>query len=231
MRVTLTPKPEGVVVEVSFAGVPRHQARQVTELGVAAVVKGLREVTGRHISPTQVTFVHGRNSNLREFERFFGCPVEFGASADQFALSDESLALPLITEDRHLLETLRPICDAAARERNTATGTVRASVEMEVQKLLPRGKAQRQTVAKTLAMSPRTLARRLADEGTSYEEVMDQVRRSLALQYIKERGISVSQIAWLLGYEGATSFNHAFRRWTGRSPSVTRNEKLLPAPA
>ena len=231
MRVKLTPKPEGAVVEVNFAGVPRHQARQVTELGVAAVVKGLREVTGRHISPTQVTFVLGRKSNLREFERFFGCPVEFGASADQFALSDEILALPLITEDRHLLETLRPICDAAARERHTATGTLRASVENEAQKLLPHGKARKQNIAKTLGLSERTLTRKLADEDTTYEQVVDQLRQSLALEYMKEQGASLSQIAWLLGYEGSTSFTHAFRRWTGRSPSEVRNEKRLPAPA
>ena len=79
-------------------------------------------------------------------------------------------------------------------------------------------------------MSTRTLARRLASEGTTYEEVVDQLRRSLALQYIKENGISLSQIAWLLGYEGSASFNHAFRRWTGRSPSIARNEPQLPAP-
>jgi AraC-like DNA-binding protein len=82
------------------------------------------------------------------------------------------------------------------------------------------------------ALSTRTLARRLADESTSYEEVVDQLRRSLALQYIRDEGISFSQIAWLLGYEGSTSFNHAFLRWTGRSPSAARKDKrtriLLP---
>ena len=231
MRVKLTPKPEGAVVEVSFTGVSRHEARLPTQIGVAAVVKGLREVTGRHISPTRVTFAYEHNSNLREFELFFGCPVEFGASADQFALSNEILALPLITEDRHLLEMLRLICDEAAKKRSTAIGTLRALVESEVQKLLPRGKVGKQNVAKTLGLSERTLERRLAEEGTTYQQVVDQLRQSLALQYIKERGISFSQIAWLLGYERPTSFNHAFRRWTGRSPSLTRNEKLPPAPS
>jgi AraC-like DNA-binding protein len=93
--------------------------------------------------------------------------------------------------------------------------------------LLPHGKANKETVAKAVGLSTRTLSRRLADEGASYEEVVDQLRRSLALQYIKEPGMSLSQIAWLLGYEGQTSFNHAFRRWTGRSPSAARDQKLL----
>jgi AraC-like DNA-binding protein len=57
------------------------------------------------------------------------------------------------------------------------------------------------------------------------------LRRSLALQYIKAPSISVSQIAWLLGYEGSTSFNHAFARWAGRSPSAVRKEEQLPSVA
>ena len=97
--------------------------------------------------------------------------------------------------------------------------------------LLPHGKAQAHTVAKALAVSVRTLSRRLADEGTTYAEIVDQLRRSLALQYLNDPAMSLSQIAWLLGYEGSTSFNHAFKRWTGRSPSVARNEKPLPAPS
>jgi AraC-like DNA-binding protein len=70
-------------------------------------------------------------------------------------------------------------------------------------------------VAKALALSLRTLARRLADEGTPYGEVVDQLRSSLAIQYLKEPVMSLGQIAWLLGYEGSTSSNHAFKRWTG----------------
>ena len=99
-----------------------------------------------------------------------------------------------------------------------------------MQKLLPHGKARKHYVAKKLGLSERTLTRKLADEGATYERVVDQLRHSLALEYVRETGVSLSQIAWLLGYEEATSFNHAFRRWTGRSPSAARNEKVLPAP-
>jgi AraC-like DNA-binding protein len=128
------------------------------------------------------------------------------------------------------LKALLPFCDLAAKERRTGTGTLRAAVENEVEKLLPHGKANKHCIAQALALSSRTLSRRLADEGTTYEEVVDQLRRSLALQYLKEPGISLAQITWLLGYEGSTSFNHAFRRWTGRPPSAARSEKQLPAP-
>jgi hypothetical protein len=145
----------------------RHTAQQVTEFGVGVTIKALREIAGRKIRPTHLSFLHARNSDLREFEAFFGCPVEFGASGDQVAFSNETLALPLVTEDRHLLETLRPICDEAAKERGTAIGSLRAAVENEAQKLLPHGKAKRHRVAKSLGHSERTLTRKLADEGTT----------------------------------------------------------------
>jgi AraC-like DNA-binding protein len=181
-------------------------------------------------TPTSVAFSHSRNSDLREFDRFFGCPVEFGAQATLVALADEALQIPLLTADPKLLRALQPFCDTAAEERNTPNGTLRSAVEKEAERLLPHGKAKAQIVAKNLALSLRTLSRRLADEGTTYAEVVDHLRRSLALQYLKEPGMSVSQIAWLLGYEGSTSFNHAFRRWTGQSPSAARNQALLPGP-
>jgi AraC-like DNA-binding protein len=231
VRIKLTRQDSDLVVEVCLVGVPRFRAGHNAEFGIAVLVKSLREITGRNVHPTKITFIHMRSSGFPEFERFCGCPVEFGGSSDQLVLSNQSLAVPLITEDMHLLDVLRPICDEAAKQRETAAGSIRALVENEAQKLLPHGRAQRHNVAKKLAMSTRTLARRLASEGTTFEEVVDELRRSLALQYVRTPSISLSQIAWLLGYEGGTSFNHAFRRWTGGPPSAARVERLLPAPA
>jgi AraC-like DNA-binding protein len=220
IRVQLKQRDSDLSVEAHFAGVRRFRTAQNAEFGVALILKMLRQITGRNVHPTSITLVHMRNSDSREFERFCGCQVEFGESSGQVVFSAQSLAAPLITEDVHLLDALRPICDAAAKLRETAPGSLRSLVENEAQKLLPHGKAQRQNIAKRLAMSPRTLARRLADEGTTFEDIVDELRRSLALQYIKNPSISLSQVAWLLGYEGSTSFNHAFRRWTGIPPSV-----------
>jgi AraC-like DNA-binding protein len=230
-RVQMTRRNGDLVIDVHVVGVPRFLAGQNAELAIAVILKSLRVITGRNIHPTKITLVHMRNSDFREFERFCGCPVEFGGSTDELVFSNESLAVPLITEDMHLLDVLRPICDEAAKQRETPPASLRASVENEAHKLLPHGRAQRHNVAKNLAMSTRTLARRLASEGTTFEDVVDELRRSLALQYIKTPSVSLSQVAWLLGYEGSASFSHAFARWTGRSPSVVRNEKQLPAPA
>jgi AraC-like DNA-binding protein len=229
-RPKLTRGPDDLAIEVEFVGLPRYAARQNMEFVLASICKALRMVSGRNVVPASVTFAHNRNSDVREFQRFFGCPVEFGAPNTAFLLSADALRLSLITADPKLLRVLRPYCDAAATERNVKPGTLRSAVEAEAEKLLPHGKAKAENVAKALALSLRTLARRLAEEGTTYGEVIDQLRRSLAIQYLKDPGMSLGQIAWLLGYEGPTSFNHAFKRWTGQSPSVDRNMKQLQMP-
>jgi AraC-like DNA-binding protein len=231
IRMQMTRRDIDLVIEFYVVGVPRFMVAQNAELAIAVILKTLRAITGRNVHPAKITLMHVRNSDDRDFERFCGCPVEFGGSTDKLAFSNETLGVPLITADLHLLGVLRPICDEAAKQRETAPGSLRALVENEAQKLLPHGGAHRDIVARKLAMSTRTLARRLASQGTTFEEVVDELRRSLALQYMKTPGISLSQVAWLLGYEGASSFHHAFKRWTGRSPSAARVERLLPAPA
>jgi AraC-like DNA-binding protein len=222
----LTQRSADAAIEFEFLGLPRYAARHNMEFVVAGICTALRTMSGRNVAPTKVAFAHNRNSDMREFERFFGCPVEFGAPNTVFQISADALSFPLITTDPKLLRVLRPYCDAAAKERNAKPGTLRSAVEAEVEKLLPHGKAKAENVAKVLALSLRTLARRLADEGTTYGEVVDQLRKTLAIQYLKDPGMSLSQIAWLLGYEGPTSFNHAFERWTGRSPAAARRETL-----
>ena len=81
-------------------------------------------------------------------------------------------------------------------------------------------------VARHLGISQRTLARRLGDEGTSFIDVLQELRLRLAKQYFREGDISITQVAWLLGYQGPSAFTHAFRRWTGQSPRQMRGERV-----
>lgn len=229
-RVRLVRSADGLALETAFHGLPVQNARHNAEFGLAVIVKALRDVVGQKIRPARVAFAHSRSANPKDFERFFLCPVEFGRSAIEgtsdhlLAFSNDTLSVPLMTADAKLIDALKPFCEAAAKDRGVATGTLRSAVERETEKLLPNGKAQAKNVAKALALSVRTLSRRLADEGTTFAEVVDELRRSLAQHYLKDSAMSLSQIAWLLGYEGSTSFNHAFKRWTGRAPSAARNE-------
>ena len=91
--------------------------------------------------------------------------------------------------------------------------------------LRPRGKMQAAAIAAQLGMSERSLSRRLTEEGTSFGEVLDHLRRRLALQYLEDDRLSIKQIAWFLGYSEPGAFNHAFKRWTGTSPGQTRNRR------
>ena len=227
VRFKVARDPRGVLVEIVYVGLSQQCVKQNAEFWMAALVKAARENTGCDIRPTRIAHAHFRTGDLKEFERFYGCPVEFGAPSGHLGFSNETLALPLITTDLNLLEILRPICEEAAIARNKIIGSVRASVENEVQRLLPQGRANIETVAKALAVSVRTLSRRLSAEGATFIEVVDHLRNRLACEYLKEPDYSLAQIAGLLGYEGVTSFNHAFKRWTGRSPSSARNEKQL----
>jgi AraC-like DNA-binding protein len=224
-RWRLTTQPGGMIVEMDFVGLPRHRARQNMEFAIAIIVKVIRELTGQKLRPSRIVFANIRAVDIAEFRRFFGCPVEFGGSCQQIAFSNEVLATRLVTEDPHLLEVLQPFCEEAAKTRATAIGSLRAAVENEIQLLLPHGQADAETVAKAIALNVRTLARRLRAEGATFAEVVDQLRHSLALQYLQEPGFNLMQIAWLLGYKGSSSFNHAFKRWTNRSPSQVRKEQ------
>lgn len=223
LRVAIAPRAEGGTLALNIVDVPRHRFKQNVEFGVAMIVKSLREAAGRKISPNRVLCSHARNSDLKEFERFYNCRVEFGASTDELDFGHDVLSTPLVTSDRYLLETLLPYCEEAAKARQTAPGSLLASVENEIYRLLPHGRANVESAARALGLSPRTLARRLAAEETSFAKLIDDVRRTLALQYVRESNFTMAQIAWLLGYERSESFTHAFRRWAGQSPSQVRS--------
>jgi len=73
-------------------------------------------------------------------------------------------------------------------------------------------------------MSERTFARRLTEEGLRFGEVLDEMRRDMAIRYLEEDNLQATQIAWLLGFQQPSSFSHACRRWTGKSPSKLRQQ-------
>src|SRR5215831_14033702 len=91
-----------------------------------------------------------------------------------------------------------------------------------ISSLLPHGRVLVEDVARVLGMSERTLARKLSDEGLNFTEILQQLRRDLAVRYLDDRRLHVSKIAWLLGFNDVGAFTHAFKRWTGKAPSQIR---------
>ena len=212
------------VAELNYVGLLRRELKCASEYHLAAVVKVLRAIAGRAVSPTRVNFAHFRCDASREAERFFSCPVEFGTPTDRLFFSRETLEIPVVYADPKLLEILRPYCDRAAALHAPSSASFRVTVENEIQKYLSSGRAQIDAIAGGIGVSSRSLERRLAEEGTTFSEVLDNLRRTLAIQYLAEPSLSVDRITGLLGYGVAGSFSHAFRRWTGASPSQVRSD-------
>lgn len=200
-------------------------SRQFSEFTTLALVRILRRATNRDFAPRRITFEHVRNCRLRELHGILRCPAEFAQTADSWVLPQSVMALPIISSDSRLLHILEAHAEDLLSERRSAVG-LPGLVENQLLGLLAAGKVQMAAVARQLGMSTRSFTRRLAQEGTSFGEILDGLRRRLALRYLEDRRISLQQIAWLLGYSEAGAFNHAFKRWTGTSPGRARN---LPA--
>ena len=169
--------------QISFdSALSRHTAKQVTEFGVALTIKALREIAGRNIRPTLLSLMqsraNSRSAGVRAVLRLPGRVWRIGRSSR-------------FLESRRWRYRLSPKIDTCSRRFGRfamrpqksavrSTGSLRAAVENEAQKLLPHGQAKRHRVAKSLGHSERTLTRKLVDEGTTYEQVLDQLRQSLA---------------------------------------------------
>ena len=99
---------------------------------------------------------------------------------------------------------------------------MRTLVENKIAPLLPHAEARASTIAKQLGFSERTFSRRLQSEGLTFPGILDDLRRDLAARYLEDRNLSISQIAWMLGFRQPGSFSHACRRWLGLSPQEYR---------
>jgi AraC-like DNA-binding protein len=149
-------------------------------------------------------------------EAFFGCPVDFDATGNclLFRVADLDARLP--TANSVLLRVNEQVLtDYLARlERSEVTVRVQAKLIQ----LLPSGEVDESSIARALNLSLRSMQRKLNARGVTFRKLLDDTRRQLAEQYLKDSTLSVSEIAYLLGFAEVSSFSRAFRRWTGHAP-------------
>jgi len=207
-----------VGLTLQYAGVRRQDDRHQIEFWMTALLRLCRHATGVHIRPVRVRLTHQGARGARQFVQFLGCPVEYGAARDEVLFARELRNLPVIRADRYLSGLLIGVCEQALAHRKRARNPFVQLVENAVAPLLPHGDARAAVVAARLGLSPRTFARRLAAEGMTFTRLLHRLRLALARRYLRE-GMAVSKVAWLLGYQEVGAFSHAFRRWTGKSPS------------
>ncbi|MEQ9609204.1 MAG: AraC family transcriptional regulator [Kiloniellaceae bacterium] len=205
-----------------------ERSEQWYESVLAAAINICRFVVGRRITPKAVTMKHRRETHLDEFRKYFGVPVAFGAPRYTITLSRDLLSRPCHSADARLFRIVRAHCEDLLK-RSRQAESFREEVELLVGSLLPTGTATAANVAATLGMSERTLSRRLADEGKNFRQVVEEQRRKSAFRYLDDSAFRPAQIAYLLGYSEPSAFTHAFRRWTGQSPSDYRGAGAAPS--
>lgn len=198
------------------------ERRQYVEYSVTVLLNTLRHYTGTKLVPRQVGFEHQRKDHVEVLEEFYGCKIMFGAECNSFEFKKADLELPLISADEQLLKVLRGYGDQVLAEKKGVHVGLIPEVEQAIADQLAAGGASLDAVATELGMSPRTLSRKLANRDTTFFRVLEDLRKSLSKSYLRDSDLALAEIAFLLGFSGLSSFNDAFKRWTGQSPGQFR---------
>jgi AraC-like DNA-binding protein len=223
IRLRFSLQDRAATIALDYVNVDRQADRHQIEFWLVALVRMCRQVTETRLAPSQLKMRHLRSETPPEFRTFFGCDVEFGADGDAVSFAAPFAALPVAGRDDYLNELLRRYAEEALAHKSPERPILRSKVEEALPGLLPHGRAVAPEVARRLGMSSRTLSRKLGEEGTSFAEILDQLRAVLAKHYLDDETLPVSEIAWLLGYREVSSLTHAFKRWTGTTPRQFRS--------
>jgi len=222
------------VVFTHVAPPPFLRLREPVEAYAASLVVGLQGLAGRPLQPAFVTLPLTRPTDSRRHEEFFACPVAWGGSAVEVAFDAGILDLPLPQSDARLFGYLARRADQLLATL-PAEADVASKVRREVGEMLAQGEPRLDEVARRLAMSGRTLHRRLEAAGTRFADLVDEARRERAEILLSDLQLSCTEIAFLLGYAEPAPFFRAFKRWTGLTPTAHRQQqailsKAAPAP-
>jgi AraC-like DNA-binding protein len=223
VQITFRENPKQISIIFRYIGVARLNDRHQIEFFVVTLLRTCRQFTDSHLSPVTIKLLHRRTHLPARLQSLFGCRVIFGSDVDEVAYQQPFKTAPINDADPYLNSLLVKYCEEAIANHRVGSGAWRLNVENAIAPLLPHGRAGMAEVAQRLGVTKRTLARRLASEGHTFGEVLDGLRFDLATRYLHEQGLPISEVAWLLGYQETSAFDHAFKRWTGKAPSQTRS--------
>ena len=195
-------------------------AEEDIEGGLAIVLRMCRDSAGASYAPISLQLRRAAPAGAAAYTEYFRAPVHWGANRDTMTLASEGLDTPLPTSNIEVARASERIIVDYLERHHGATISMR--VRERLTELLPSGHVTQDAVAQRLHISPRTMQRRLAEEGTGFRELVEEARRELAEQYLRDGSTSVKEITYLLGFSDPANFNRAFRRWTGTSPSAFR---------
>lgn len=188
----------------------------------AWVLSTARLGTGTRISPLRVEFVQPR-AQVKAVERHFGSPVACGASRNAIIFRATDARRPFVTRNAELLGILAPQFEEELKQENRDENFVER-VRIAIQQQLTGRRPTIEDIADALHVSSRTLQRRLQEEGSSFQRVLDEARHHLARHYLHNSVLELNEAAYLLGYEDGNSFVRAFRTWEGVPPARWREQ-------
>lgn len=192
------------------------------EFGFASMMNIARKATGAHVYPARVSFQHPAPADLSLHREWFGDRVQFDRPHDEIAFTTEDLERPLVTADPSLRDVLEAHAKVLLARLPDASATASQRVRVAIAEQLRDGAPTLEQVATKLGLPTRTLQRRLKDEGTRFDALLDEVRHELAKRYLSDDRISIQEAAFLLGFSDVAAFHRAFVRWTGTTPARYR---------
>jgi AraC-like DNA-binding protein len=211
----------GYGLTITLEGGGRSVPRARVEFVLVTIFNILRWLSGRNLRPLAVDFPYPAPADLEPYRHAFNCPLRFDAQVHQIHFSQADLTAPLPMANSEL---------AALHDRMAGeclTRLDRAKISSRVRELIiprfPDGDPLRADIARAMCLSERTLQRRLQEEATSFNELVDDTRRELADQYLRDSQLTLAQVAYLLGFADQSTFFRACKRWFGTSPGEYRS--------
>lgn len=221
---SLRQTPDSYVLELQIHGDTLPAPTQSHDAALAYLLAFFRWMTGERIQPLHVCFAYPQPPDISAYEALFECPLSFACKGYSIQFSRAVMEAPLASGN----ETLAQLHDQFAGEYLARFEQTRVTHQARqvLCRLLPQGEPKRQAVASALRMSTRTLQRRLQDENTSFQQLLDETRRELAMQFLRQRRLTLLEIAYLLGFADPSNFFRAFKRWFGMPPGQYRDQQL-----
>ena len=213
---------DGLPASITYTPKPRSDSgRQIVELSVGISMNILAMASGMEsFKPVRVGFQHKAPTDNAPAKRFFGVPVYYGEASNTLYFDPAILRMPTAIRDTAYAPLIRAYFDQLKPQiEDDIVSLTRRLIE----KMLATGRCSREFIAECLHLHPRTLQRRLGDEGVTFNQLLDDYRKSLALDLVSHGNASLTQVADTLGYANQSSFHQAFRRWTNTTPMKFRH--------
>jgi AraC-like DNA-binding protein len=213
-------KAQEASVEFFFIEAKEPQPDIMVDLGLSWILNVGRRGTDGEITPLRLELTRPVKHRAL-LERHFGCRVRFKTDRNALVFRSSDLDRPFVTQNEELVAMIGTQLDSELKSRNTSMN-VGEQVKDALRQSLAGKRPTLQDVAQELGLSARTLQRRLADAGITFQQLVEDTRRELAHYYLKQRSVELNEAAFLLGFEDTNSFFRAFQGWEGTSPGEWR---------